>query len=177
MARASAYLDESLPPVELSIEIFPPKTAEANERLWRNIALFELQSPASFPSPGWAGGVGEDGTFGLATGVAERFNMPVAAHLTCAYASRADIDALLQRYWDRGIRRIVALRGDPPKGATRYEPRSDGYAYASDLVLGISAVAPFDVSVGCYPETHPEAPDGRLITASSWRRSKLEPIG
>jgi methylenetetrahydrofolate reductase (NADPH) len=104
-----------------------------------------------------AGGSGEDGTFSLACGIQERFSVPVAAHLTCACSSRAEIDALVGRYWDNGIRRIVALRGDAPKGAERYEPRPDGYAYAADLVRGLKAVADFEISVGCYPETHPEA--------------------
>ncbi|NDD65116.1 MAG: methylenetetrahydrofolate reductase [NAD(P)H], partial [Acidobacteria bacterium] len=53
---------------------------------------------------------------------------------------------------------IVALRGDPIAGiGARYEPHPGGYAYASDLVAGAKRIAPFDVSVGCYPEAHPEA--------------------
>jgi methylenetetrahydrofolate reductase (NADPH) len=53
----------------------------------------------------------------------------------------------------------VALRGDAPKGADRYEPRPDGYAYAADLVAGLKARHPFEISVACYPEKHPEARD------------------
>jgi methylenetetrahydrofolate reductase (NADPH) len=157
--RASAHLDEPLPPVELSIEIFPPKTEEAAQRLWANLELFAAAQPRFISVTCGAGGTGEEGTYPLALAVRERFGLPVAAHLTCASASRAEIDALLRRYWASGIRRIVALRGDPPKGAVRYEPRPDGYAYADDLVAGIKGIAAFDVSVGCYPEVHPEAPD------------------
>ena len=159
LARATAHLDEALPPVELSIEIFPPKTEAAAERLWQNLELFAAARPRFISVTCGAGGTGEDGTFDLATGLARRHEVPVAAHLTCAYASRAETDALLRRYWESGIRRIVALRGDPPKGSPRYEPRPDGYAFASDLVAGIRGIAPFDISVGCYPEVHPEAPD------------------
>jgi methylenetetrahydrofolate reductase (NADPH) len=67
------------------------------------------------------------------------------------------VDALARRYWEAGVRRIVALRGDPPKEGGPYRPRPDGYAFASDLVAGLKAVADFEVSVGCYPEVHPEA--------------------
>ena len=83
--------------------------------------------------------------------------MPVAAHMTCAWSSREEIDELAREYWRRGVRRIVALRGDPPKGAERYTPRADGYAYAADLIAGLKAVADFEISAGCYPEVHPEA--------------------
>lgn len=152
-----AWLDEPLPPVELSIEVFPPKGPEAAARLWANLEQFAAAAPRFISVTCGAGGTGEDGTGPLAKAIQDRFGVPVAAHLTCAYAPKEQIDALVRRYWDEGVRRIVALRGDPPKGTDRYVPRPDGYAYASDLVRGLKAVAGFEVSVGCYPETHPEA--------------------
>jgi methylenetetrahydrofolate reductase (NADPH) len=153
----AAWLEEQLPPVELSIEVFPPKGPDAAARLWTNLEQFAALSPRFISVTCGAGGTGEDGTGPLAKAIQDRFKVPVAAHLTCAFASREAIDALVRRYWDEGIRRIVALRGDPPKGSDGYAPRPDGYAYASDLVRGLKAVAGFEVSVGCYPETHPEA--------------------
>jgi methylenetetrahydrofolate reductase (NADPH) len=62
-----------------------------------------------------------------------------------------------RRYWDAGIRHIVALRGDPPKGSERYVPHPDGFAYAADLVAGLRTVGDFEISVAAYPEVHPEA--------------------
>jgi methylenetetrahydrofolate reductase (NADPH) len=164
-SRATAYLDEPLPPVELSIEVFPPKSEDARARLAQNLEAFVAARPRFISVTCGAGGTGEDGTYPLATDLAERYEVPVAAHLTCAYASKGEIDALLERYWARGVRRIVALRGDAPKGAARYEPRADGYAYADSLVAGIRAIADFDVSVGCYPEGHPDAPGQDLELA------------
>jgi methylenetetrahydrofolate reductase (NADPH) len=155
--RAAAWLDTPLPAIELSIEIFPPRSAEARERLWQNLELFVAAGPRFISVTCGAGGSGEDGTFPLVQAVQARCGVPVAAHLTCAFAPKDAIDELVRRYWESGIRRIVALRGDPPKGVERYVPRADGYAYASDLVRGIRAIAPFDVSVACYPEVHPEA--------------------
>jgi len=80
-----------------------------------------------------------------------------APHLTCIGASRAEIQGIARRYWDEGIRHIVALRGDLPAARDRYVPHPGGYAYASDLVLGLKEVADFEISVAAYPETHPEA--------------------
>jgi methylenetetrahydrofolate reductase (NADPH) len=156
-AQRAAWLNEALPPVELSIEVFPPKGPEAAARLWSNLELFAAAAPRFISVTCGAGGSGEDGTYPLAGAIQDRFGVPVAAHLTCAYSSREEIDALVRRYWERGIRRIVALRGDAPKGSDRYVPRADGYAYATDLVRGLKAVADFEISVGCYPEVHPEA--------------------
>ncbi|MCK5575907.1 MAG: methylenetetrahydrofolate reductase [NAD(P)H], partial [Sphingomonadales bacterium] len=80
-----------------------------------------------------------------------------AAHLTCVSATRDEVDAVARQYWDAGVHHIVALRGDPPKGASQYESHPDGYAFAADLVTGLKKVADFEISVAAYPEAHPEA--------------------
>ena len=79
-----------------------------------------------------------------------------AAHLTCVGATKEEVNEVARQYWDAGVRHIVALRGDPPPG-TDYAPHPGGYAYAADLVAGLRAIAPFEISVGAYPETHPAA--------------------
>jgi methylenetetrahydrofolate reductase (NADPH) len=156
-ARPHPWMEEALPPVELSIEVFPPKGPEAAARLWANVEQFVAARPRFISVTCGAGGSGVDGTLPLVCGIQETFAVPVAAHMTCAWSSREEIDALAADYWRRGVRRVVALRGDPPKGAARYEPRPDGYAYAADLIRGLKAVADFEISAGCYPEVHPEA--------------------
>jgi methylenetetrahydrofolate reductase (NADPH) len=80
-----------------------------------------------------------------------------AAHLTCVGASRGEVDDVARAYWAAGVRHIVALRGDPPAGVERYEPHPQGYAYAADLVAGLTRIAPFEISVAAYPEMHPTA--------------------
>ena len=82
-----------------------------------------------------------------------------AAHLTCVAATKEEMDEIIRDYWDLGVRHVVALRGDPPGGVgERYEPTPGGYVNAADLVAGIKKIAPFEISVGCYPEKHPESP-------------------
>jgi methylenetetrahydrofolate reductase (NADPH) len=155
--RPHAWMEEALPPVELSIEVFPPKGPEAAARLWTNLEQFVAVQPRFISVTCGAGGSGVDGTLPLVSAIQERFGIPVAAHMTCAWSSREEVDGLAADYWRRGVRRIVALRGDPPKGAARYTPRADGYAYAADLIAGLKTVADFEISAGCYPEVHPEA--------------------
>src|SRR3546814_346351 len=80
-----------------------------------------------------------------------------AAHLTCVDASKAEIEEIARAYWDAGVRHIVALRGDPPEAGRGFTPHPEGYATAAELVGGLKRIAPFDISVAAYPETHPEA--------------------
>ncbi len=72
-------------------------------------------------------------------------------------ATRDEVDAVARRYWEAGVRHIVALRGDPPAGASEYTPHPGGYAQAEDLVRGLKRIGDFDISVGAYPEGHPAA--------------------
>ncbi len=155
--RSLPPLSEPMPAVALSIEVFPPKGPEAAARLWANLEQFVAVQPSFISVTCGAGGSGVDGTLPLVCAIQDRFGVPVAAHLTCAWSSREEIDDLVREYWRQGVRRIVALRGDAPKGSDRYTPRADGYAYASDLIAGLKAVADFEISAGCYPEVHPEA--------------------
>jgi methylenetetrahydrofolate reductase (NADPH) len=80
-----------------------------------------------------------------------------AAHLTCVAATCAEVDSVARQYWEAGVRHIVALRGDAPANGGRYAPHPGGYARAADLVAGLKRIAPFDISVAAYPETHPDA--------------------
>lgn len=85
---------------------------------------------------------------------------PVVAHLTCVGASRADLVAQIDRIHAAGIRNVMALRGDPPRGETEFKPAPDGLAHAADLVALIKSRHPeICCGVAGYPETHPEAPD------------------
>ena len=88
--------------------------------------------------------------------------------MTCAWSTREEIDELARILAAR-VRRIVALRGDPPKGAQRYTPRADGYAYAADLIAGLKGVADFEISAGCY-----RGPPRGRVQADLENRRKVE---
>ncbi len=143
-------------PPEVSFEFFPPKTAEAEEKLWQVIRRLEPLGPRFVSVTYGAGGSTRERTHATVKRIRHETSIAPAAHLTCVGASRAEIDAIANSYWDSGVRHIVALRGDAPAGE-RYQPHPEGYDYADALVAGLRALHPFEISVAAYPETHPEA--------------------
>jgi methylenetetrahydrofolate reductase (NADPH) len=154
---ADPVVDFDRGPPRVSFEFFPPKTAEMEERLWQVIKRVEPLAPRFVSVTYGAGGSTRERTHATVRRIRAETALQPAAHLTCVAASRDEIDSVARGYWDAGIRHVVALRGDPPGGAPRYEPCPGGYAYAADLVAGLRRVADFEISVAAYPETHPEA--------------------
>ncbi|WP_300973807.1 methylenetetrahydrofolate reductase [NAD(P)H] [Sphingomonas sp. LHG3406-1] len=150
--------------IGVSFEFFPPKSDAMNETLWRSIQMLAPLGPRFVSVTYGAGGSTRERTHQTVSRIVRETRLPAAAHLTCVDASRDEIDAIARDYWDAGVRHIVALRGDPPEEGRAYAPHRDGYADAAELVAGLRKVAPFEISVACYPEVHPEAscPDSDL---------------
>ena len=144
------------PAPALSFEFFPPRTEALEAQLWACIRRLAPLRPRFVSVTYGAGGSTQARTHDTVTRILAETALTPAAHLTCVGASRAEVDAVARRYWDAGVRHIVALRGDAPPGAA-YAPHPEGYAFAADLVAGLRAIAPFEVSVAAYPETHPAA--------------------
>jgi methylenetetrahydrofolate reductase (NADPH) len=129
------------------------------ETLWRSIRRLEPLRPNYVSVTYGAGGTTRERTHATVGRMLCETTLKPAAHLTCVSATRGEVDEIIRDYWDLGVRQIVALRGDPPGGVgERYEPTPGGYVNSADLVKGIKAIAPFEISVGCYPEKHPESP-------------------
>jgi methylenetetrahydrofolate reductase (NADPH) len=146
-----------LPPPKLSFEFFPPKTEKLEEQLWACIRRLEPLAPRFVSVTYGAGGSTQARTHATVARIVRETGLTPAAHLTCVGATREEVDEVARRYWEAGVRHVVALRGDPPAGAAGYEPHPGGYAQAEDLVRGLRRVAEFEISVGAYPETHPAA--------------------
>ncbi len=143
--------------IQVSFEFFPPATEKMEETLWQSIQRLAPLQPRFVSVTYGADGSTRDRTHRVVRRIQTETNLTCAPHLTCIGASREEVLATARRYWDEGIRHIVALRGDPPKGVTEYVPLANGFAYATDLVDGLRAIGKFDVSVAAYPEVHPEA--------------------
>jgi len=143
-------------PVKVSFEFFPPKTEKMQESLWECVKRLEPLNPGFVSVTYGAGGSTRERTHDTVTRIARETSLKPAAHLTCVAASQEEVNEVAQRYWDEGVRHIVALRGDPPEGG-KYEKHPQGYAFAEDLVKGLKKVADFEISVAAYPEMHPEA--------------------
>jgi len=144
------------PPL-VSFEFFPPKTPEMEDKLWQAITRLAPLGPRFVSVTYGAGGSTRERTHATVLRIRRETSLEPAAHLTCVGAECGEIDAVARRYWEAGIRHLVALRGDPPPGASGYQPHPGGYAFAADLVAGLRRVADFELSVAAYPETHPEA--------------------
>ena len=127
------------------------------ETLWASIERLAPLHPRFVSVTYGADGSTRDRTHKVITRVLRETKLTGAPHLTCIGASRDEIREIARRYWEEGVRNVVALRGDPPAGVANYTPHPGGYAYAADLVRGLRDVADFDISVAAFPETHPEA--------------------
>ncbi|MEZ5939278.1 MAG: methylenetetrahydrofolate reductase [NAD(P)H] [Hyphomonadaceae bacterium] len=145
-------------PPRISFEFFPPKTPDMEAKLWDSVKRLAPLKPSFVSVTYGAGGSTRERTHDIVQAMVRDEGLSAAGHITCVAATREEIDDVLRGYRDAGVRRIVALRGDPTAGiGARYEPHPGGYAYASDLIAGARKIADFDISVGAYPETHPEA--------------------
>jgi methylenetetrahydrofolate reductase (NADPH) len=148
---------QSVPAV--SFEFFPPQSEKAEATLWQSVDRLKGLHPRFVSVTYGADGSTRERTHNAVARLLRETSLTTAPHLTCVGANRGEIDDIAREYWDMGVRHLVALRGDPPKGTERYQPHAGGYAYASDLVAGLRKIADFDISVAAYPEVHPEAPD------------------
>ncbi len=144
--------------MHVSFEFFPPGNEKMEQTLWRSIERLAPLSPRFVSVTYGADGSTRDRTHRVVQRIRAETNLTCAPHLTCVGAAREEVLAVARTYWDAGVRHMVALRGDPPKGATAYTPHEGGFDYASDLVEGLRTVGGFDISVAAYPEIHPEAP-------------------
>lgn len=155
-AAASPLFADLAGDIGVSFEFFPPKTEKMEAQLWETFRTLEPLSPHFVSVTYGAGGSTRERTHATVARIAAESIVPPAAHLTCVEASRAEIDEVAHAYWDAGVRHIVALRGDVPGGGP-YRPHAQGYADAVELIAGLKAIAPFDISVAAYPEVHPDA--------------------
>ena len=143
--------------IDVSFEFFPPKTDAMAETLWRSIETLAPLNPRFVSVTYGAGGSTRERTHATVERIVKETSLTPAAHLTCVGATRDEIDSVAKAYWDAGVRHIVALRGDPPELGQAYSPHPEGYANAAELVAGLKAVAPFEISVAAYPEVHPDS--------------------
>lgn len=142
----------------VSFEFFPPKTDTMEDQLWDAVVELAPLAPSFVSVTYGAGGSTRERTHATVARIVRETGLTAAAHLTCVAASKDEIAEVADRYWEAGVRHIVALRGDPPGGVgTAYEPHPQGYAGAAELVAGLKARYPFDISVAAYPEVHPDA--------------------
>ena len=141
----------------ISFEFFPPKSLGASFRLWDTLGTLAPLGPDFVSVTYGAGGTTRALTHEAVTTIDTHFNVPVAAHLTCVNATREETLEIADRYARAGIRQIVALRGDPPKGSDGFAPHPEGFGSSVELIEALARDGRFDIRVGAYPDIHPEA--------------------
>jgi methylenetetrahydrofolate reductase (NADPH) len=154
-ARASR---QACPDMSVSFEFFPPKTETMETNLWEAVNRLAPLNPAFVSVTYGAGGSTRERTHATVARIVRETSIKAAAHLTCVAASCDEVDAVIQSYWDVGVRHIVALRGDPQEGiGGKFVAHPQGYKTSTELIAGIKKVADFEISVSAYPERHPES--------------------
>jgi methylenetetrahydrofolate reductase (NADPH) len=142
--------------IDVSFEFFPPKTESMEQTLWKSVERLAPLKP-SYMSVTYGANSGErDRTHDVVKRIQAETGIQAVPHLTCVDATREELIEIAKDYWQSGIRKIVALRGDLPDGVDK--PQS----YASDLVALLKGVADFEIAVAAYPEKHPEAPNSQF---------------
>jgi methylenetetrahydrofolate reductase (NADPH) len=164
LAEHAPLFAEARGDIAVSFEFFPPKSDAMAQALWNSIETLAPLKPRFVSVTYGAGGSTRERTHATVERLVRETDLTPAAHLTCVGACRSEIDEIAQSYWDCGVRHIVALRGDPPVAGEAYSAHPDGYANAAELVAGLKAIAPFEISVAAYPEVHPDSdcPDSDL---------------
>jgi methylenetetrahydrofolate reductase (NADPH) len=156
VARAG---ERGLRRLSVSFEFSPPKSEESEAALWSAIRRLEPLGPEFVSVTYGAGGGTRERTHRTVRRLLQETRLKPAAHLTCVGASKAQVDEVIQSYAATGVNHIVALRGDPPGSLGGvYQPEDDGYRNATELTQALVRTGAFEVSVGLYPQKHPESP-------------------
>jgi methylenetetrahydrofolate reductase (NADPH) len=141
----------------ISFEVFPPRTVDAAFNLWDTAQTLAPLAPRFFSVTYGAGGTTRDLTHDAAHVLRRTSGLPVAAHLTCVGASKAETLAVADSYAKAGVSDIVALRGDPEAGADAFTPHPDGFTDSCALISALAETGKFNIRVGAYPDAHPES--------------------
>lgn len=144
-------------PPRISFEFFPPRSLDASFKLSETVRMLAPLNPGFVSVTYGAGGTTRKLTHEAVVAIEKNYGLNVAAHLTCVDASRAETLEIADAYSAAGVTEIVALRGDPPKGAGKFTPHPEGFRDSVELIEALAATGKFKLRVGAYPDRHPEA--------------------
>lgn len=161
-----------MPTPAISFEFFPPQSLQGSFRLWDTVQALAPLEPRFVSVTYGAGGTTRELTRDAVTTLHQSSGLNVAAHLTCINATRAETLAIADTFARAGVSDIVALRGDPPKGQSQFEPHPDGFANTCELIEALAETGKFNIRVGAYPDRHPEAQSAKADI--DWLKAKLD---
>ena len=141
----------------LSLEFFTPKNEAGRKALFRAVERLGKIRPGFVSITCGAAGTTRERTADLAIELQDKFGLTAMAHLVCTGTTEAELEETLRHMQANGIDNILALRGDPPKGATDWTPVEGGFRHADELAAFVKERFSLGIGGACYPETHPEA--------------------
>jgi methylenetetrahydrofolate reductase (NADPH) len=152
--RIDELLGLGLPTI--SFEFFPPKTEEGFKSLYRTIDELKPLKPSYVSVTYGAGGSTREKTVDLVERIQSELGIRSMAHLTCVGHTADEIGSILDQLWDKGIRNVLALRGDPQAGQTQFTVTPGGFGYANELAAYVAGRHDFCIGTAGYPEGHPQ---------------------
>ncbi len=152
--RIDQLLNNGKPTV--SFEFFPPKTDAGFTSLFETIDQLHPLHPSYVSVTYGAGGSTRQKTVDLVARIQTELKIRAMAHLTCVGHTADEIGGILDELWEKGVRNVLALRGDPPGGQAQFVPTEGGFAHADQLVKYVVSRHDFCVGVAGYPEGHPQ---------------------
>ncbi|MCB1192444.1 MAG: methylenetetrahydrofolate reductase [NAD(P)H] [Leptospiraceae bacterium] len=151
------YLKSNKP--VFSFEFFPPKTVEGEEKLFLTIENLSQLNPSFVSVTYGAGGTTRTKTVEISRKIQDDFKIETMCHFTCVGVDSNQIKETLDSIHNFGIKNLMALRGDPPKGEGKFTKTKGGFENATELISFIKSEGySFCLGGGCYPEKHPDAP-------------------
>ncbi|MDP7151465.1 MAG: methylenetetrahydrofolate reductase [NAD(P)H] [Paracoccaceae bacterium] len=161
-----------MPAPAISFEFFPPRNLEASFNLFETVQTLGAYRPRFVSVTYGAGGTTRELTRDAVATLTKHTGLNVAAHLTCVDASREETLSIADQFAAAGVTDIVALRGDPPKGANGFTPHPEGFASSVQLIEALASQNRFNIRVGAYPERHPEAASDDADI--DWLKAKID---
>jgi len=146
-------------PPTISFEFFPPRTPEAEKRLYDTVAKLAPLDPTFVSVTYGAGGTTRQLTRDIVARIKREIGIEAMAHLTCVGHTANELAEILDDLTAAGIENVLALRGDPPKGESTFTPTAGGFSHGSELAAFINGRWDVCIVSAAYPEKHLEAPD------------------
>lgn len=156
----------------LSFEFFPPSSLDGSFRLWDAVRELSPLNPDFVSVTYGAGGTTRTLTHDAVKALRTHYGLNIAAHLTCVDTSRSETLEIAHGYAAAGVTEIVALRGDPPKGQSKFTHHKVGFADSTELVAALAETGRFHIRVGAYPDPHPEAATANADV--DWLKRKID---
>jgi methylenetetrahydrofolate reductase (NADPH) len=169
--RIDEILASKAEPV-FSFEFFPPRTPEGMRGLWEALDLLGELAPDYVSVTYGAGGATRDGTVEISSRLRNQLGLETMTHLSCVGETVEGLETMLGRIEEAGIENLLALRGDPPRGETAFQPPEGGLSSAAELAAFVSERRELAIGGSCFPEVHPEADS--LEADLAYLRSKVE---